>query len=593
MIRAASAKPLCRFTALWTLSLLGGSRAWAAPPDNQPTSTPASQAAAVPELSYTVELLPGLPRSVRITLATQAPHTGDYVLAAQPHWGGQQNAEREIHDLRVRGAAGRLLSATPDAQAPHRFRINAAPDEPLQAQWELRAGDEDRLAAGGNVYRPILRDDLFHWIPEIGLLVPDWCDDEQPATIQLHWRGFDQPGWTVVSSFGVGTESRTLRTTPGAFRHGIFVAGHIRVEQRDIRGGRLAVATYGTDWDFNDPDWADLVEKVVRVEREFFNDFSDEFFLVTLVPSGQRNPNSISLGGTGLTNAFALFSLPGLSFAENGPYRGRVLHLLAHEYFHNWNGDRIRRAEPEELLYWFSEGFTDFYAARLLYNAGLQTAEQWLGQTNADLRTYWLSPVRNESAERIRQDFWKSSDVRDLPYKRGSAVALAIDWEIRRRTDGKKSLDDLMRELLAAARAGEKVSPDNLMSRIAKWTSADFAGRIRAVVEQGATLELPHDLFSPALTFDMCESAPFTPGFDVDASVKDKKIQGVAAGSTAERAGLRDGQAVLGASIYTGNTDKPIKIKISDDGGTREIEFLPRGPVTRIPCLRMEKPPKF
>ncbi len=283
-----------------------------------------------------------------------------------------------------------------------------------------------------------------------------------------------------------------------------------------------------------------------------------------------------------------------MSLEVGSPRRLRTLHLLAHEYFHTWNGRKISQEEPGELTYWFSEGFTDFYAARLLYNAGLITPEQWIETVSEDLAAYFISPVRTASAEKIRAEFWKDRDVQQLPYKRGSAVALVIDWEMRKRSDGRRGLNDFMRETLALSRErGEKVSNDRLFQRIAAWTSAEFAAAMRGVVEEGKLLDLPADLFSPALKIEMREQATYAPGFDVTASVRDKRATGVQAGGAAATAGLRDGMQIVGMSIYGGDPNRLIELTVRDGENTQQIKFMPRGPSVTMPVLQLVSPPKF
>jgi hypothetical protein len=65
------------------------------------------------------------------------------------------------------------------------------------------------------------------------------------------------------------------------------------------------VATRGK-WNFTDEEFAGLVEKIVLATREFWNDFEQPYFLVTLLPI-ESDPQSKSIGGTGLINSFATF----------------------------------------------------------------------------------------------------------------------------------------------------------------------------------------------------------------------------------------------------------------------------------------------
>ena len=179
-----------------------------------------------------------------------------------------------------------------------------------------------------------------------------------------------EAGWKVASSFSVEPEEASdATTTIHDFCQAVFLAGELRLLRRDIHGAPLWIAIAGTDWGFTDEAFADTAAKVVAAQRGFFADYAWPYFLISVIPVGRYNPRSTSKGGTGLTNSFAIFMTPktGLALDEDG--RG-VPWLLSHELFHLWNGHRYRLEEPDQLGYWFSEGFTDYYARRLLLRAG-------------------------------------------------------------------------------------------------------------------------------------------------------------------------------------------------------------------------------
>lgn len=534
-------------------------------------------------VAYTLELAPG--PALRITLRVKGEADGSSHFAMAPDWGGIENCQRFVHDLTVSDAAGNPL---PAAATEHGWDVTHSPGAPLVARYELRPAERDPLAQFRTHYEPVIRDGLFHVIGETGFIYPEWLENAGPIDVTLKWEGFDAAGWKTVSSF----DTPSARIPLQQFRHGIFIAGKVRIHDRDIRGGRLRVAIIGDDWAFEDPEFVDLVQKIVTVEREFMNDFADPYFLVTLVPTGPRaSPQSVSMGGTGLTNCFALFLAPGSAVGPGTPHRDHVLRLLAHEYFHNWNGGAIHMEDPEQLVYWFSEGFTDFYASRLLRTAGLIDGPAWTRRLNETIQNLWLSPVAREPAETIRREFWTRPDVQQLPYLRGEVVALVIDEEIRRVSGGEKSLDDFIREVLADARKGEKVQTESLVARIAKWTSPEFAQSIRRIVVDGEMPDPPRRLSDPVVVRVDSATYRYDSGFDVDASLASRVISGVRAGSPAHAAGLRDGQKVEGASIHRGNPDKEITLKVSENGERKEIRYWPRGAPVTIPVYQPASAP--
>jgi predicted metalloprotease with PDZ domain len=214
------------------------------------------------------------------------------------------------------------------------------------------------------------------------------------------------------------------------------------------------------------------------------------------VPDDRKDRHS--LGGTALTDSFALYLSKEYTLAPGSDDEGRVAQLLAHEYFHRWNGGKIGLEKPEELGYWWSEGFTDFFARRILLRCGLLDPPAYVRRVNESLENYWKSPVRHEPNARIAAGFWKRRDFADLPYRRGDLVALLLDHEIRATTNGERSLDDFFRETLQRVRdRGESCSTDHLLELAAEWTSDGFAESLRHLIVDGADVELAEDLGAP------------------------------------------------------------------------------------------------
>ena len=79
------------------------------------------------------------------------------------------------------------------------------------------------------------------------------------------------------------------------------------------------------------------------------------------------------------------------------------LSLVAHEYFHTWNGKRIRpkelgpfdyRKEATTNMLWLVEGLTSFMDDLFVYRSGLCTLEEYLDIQRKNLERYWRIPGR-------------------------------------------------------------------------------------------------------------------------------------------------------------------------------------------------------
>ncbi len=146
----------------------------------------------------------------------------------------------------------------------------------------------------------------------------------------------------------------------------------------------------------------------------------------------------------------------------------KFLGLASHEYFHLWNGKRIRPAEfvPHELdreVYtrqlWIVEGVTSYFDDMALLRSGLVTIDSYLELLARTLTSVYRTAGRlRQTLEEASFDAWikhyrpdeNSPNANVSYYTKGAMVALALDLETRLRTEGRVSLDDIMRALWQA-----------------------------------------------------------------------------------------------------------------------------------------------
>jgi predicted metalloprotease with PDZ domain len=519
---------------------------------------------------YALELLePETPFvGIGVEVTGDADGTSEFALAEG--WAGIAEAGADLELVEARGAHDVLES---ERLATYRWSVRHAPGEALSLTFELRPTRHRASSGPPEYYLPILEPGLLHVLGAQALPAPEHLDGGEERAITLAWRGFQEAGWRTISSFGAEDELTTTRPLD-VFRHALFLAGDLRLHERRLASGALWLALSGA-WSFPDEELVALAERIVLLEREFFGGRGRPYYLISLIPVGTGGGSS--WGGTGLTDSFALFMTPenGLGLDEGG---GGVPWLLAHEHFHEWNGHVIRLAQPEQLGYWFSEGFTDFYTRRLLARGGLLSPAQELAAWNRRLAAYCANPERYAPAERVREAFWSVREVGELPYQRGDLIALLADHAIRSRSQGERSLDDVMRALVAHAEAGAgPFTSAELLAAIGELAGPESQAQLRAWALDGIEPPFPPDLGAPELRLVPHDVPSFDTGFDHEASLASGTVSGVRAGGPAERAGLRDGMRLAGWSVTQGEVDRPIEIRVREGTSLRTLSYLPHG----------------
>ena len=128
--------------------------------------------------------------------------------------------------------------------------------------------------------------------------------------------------------------------------------------------------------------------------------------------------------------------------------------LVGHEVFHAWP---IKFKEQE---YWFSEGFTEYYSHVASARLGFTSESDFI--KNLERVCEWYLSQQGELS--IREAGKNKSSYGGLVYQGGSLIALALDVQIRERTQNQKSLDDVMKQMYREFGAtGETYTMDDVV----------------------------------------------------------------------------------------------------------------------------------
>ena len=291
------------------------------------------------------------------------------------------------------------------------------------------------------------------------------------------------------------------------------------------------------------------------------------------------------------------------------------LGLVSHEYFHTWNVKRMKPAlfapydltrETHTSLLWIFEGFTSYYDDLFLARTGLATERQYLGLLARTADDVLAGAGRHtQSVAESSFDAWtkyyrqdeNASNAIVSYYKKGSLVGLCLDLLIRRKSDGKASLDDAMRLMWRRygrdfyAGGGTGLAEDAFPALVREATGVDVGDRIRRWAYGTEELPLATLLKPFGLAFRLVPQRT-GPSLGVRvASGGETRLASVGTGGAAHRAGLSAGDvlvAIDGLRVGPGRLDA--LLARYQPGDTIEVVAF-RGDVLQIRNVVLEAAP--
>ena len=305
----------------------------------------------------------------------------------------------------------------------------------------------------------------------------------------------------------------------------------------------------------------------------------------------------------------------------------RFLGLCSHEYFHLWNVKRIKplvlqqadlSTEVYTRLLWAFEGITSYYDDLALVRSGRVDAEGYL-QLLAETITRVvrcsgrLKQTLSDSSFDAWTKFYKQDENSPNAiisyYTKGALVALLLDLTIRQRTEGEKSLDDLMFALWEGhGRSGVGVDESGIEHLAQQVTGLDLHDFFDATLRSTAELDLERALTSVGVGYrlrpargpqdqgglrkdDDKQTGPSAVlGIRHELQGNDLRVTHVFDGGAAQQAGLSAGDIILAVDgirvpvdgadklLYGLPPDARVSIHVFRRDELLEFELQPRPP---------------
>ncbi|MEW6765812.1 MAG: peptidase M61 [Pseudomonadota bacterium] len=432
---------------------------------------------------------------------------------------------------------------------------------PLTLRWRVHAHELSvRTAHLDSLWG--FADGAALWLRPLGL-------ERLPCRVELlrsgsrfarDWRAAIMLPPEAVDEAGYGSyqadDFEALLDAPVAF-------GPLRELRFDVRGVPHRFAWLGRvefDQALLAADLARACESVIGLFGEAPPPFPRYLFLALVTGDGYGGLEHRE--GTALLCHRGHFPVPGED-GRSAAYR-EFLGLCTHEYLHAWLVKRIRpvalmpgpsgalplQGEAYTRLLWLFEGWTSYYDDLLLARAGLISPEEYLDTFTTTMSRVRRAPGRLRlSLEHSSLTAWTRLYKADenTPnagvsyYTKGALFAWVLDVELRRRSEGRTSLDDLLRALWREhGLTGRGVREEELEAWFADVAGVALADLFEAGLR--GTDELPLEAVSAALGLELDwgreRDAPWL-GAEVRTGPRGEALIGtVYTGAAAERAGL-------------------------------------------------------
>lgn len=403
--------------------------------------------------------------ALQVRLETTGDADGTTDIRLPSRFGAARHLYRGISRLRC--ASGHPVVQSPDSLS---WLVQHPPGATLVMTYEVQQNWPGEHPDLRTMYHPRIGSDHFYALGAAVFAVP-WSEDGY--SLVFTWNNFP-PDWHVHCSLGPlndTTMSVSFSSPDARWLEALFTGGlGWRTYTTFIQERPVTLVLRGDRWAFSDRLVLQTLHDIVACQRGYWNDFGIPFYSVTLIPMAEE-AGYLTYVGTGLINSFVTFAAPVEGFTLD-----ELSRLFYHELMHHWIGNEIRNGgAPDDMQFaWFSEGFTEYCALMAPLQGGLVDSANFVQVVNERFFTgLWTLAGNNLPNSLVAERFFTEAAAHELPYLRGFVFAWYLDRLIEKKSNRKRSLQLVLRDLLAWYRHPERsISThfDELMRVLSKET---------------------------------------------------------------------------------------------------------------------------
>jgi len=379
-------------------------------------------------------------------------------------WAGADRLERTVSEVRIEGARMQHRRGT--------LRLRHRRGAPIRLTYRVRQDYAGPPHVGERPYRPSTLPDGFTLI---GWTVFARVTGREHDPVSFRW-GPSVGAWRYASDLdsrgGEATDFETLADSV------LVGAPGLRLVERETGHGPVRIAVRGS-WRFSPEDLADRFVTIGKAAADFWGDEGQPTFLALAPLAGP--PAAPAQSGLGLGDGVAVWLTRDQDLDQ-------ASHVLIHEQLHAWMPARVGgvgAGRAEVLDFWFSEGFTDFYAYRMALRLGLITPEAYIAALDRALVLQARHPAGLTNAAVARR-FFSDPAAAGFPYHQGLLLAFILDDRLRALSRGQADLDDVV----LAMRSGQGPAPRRLIAAFGELGGGNIEADLHQHVDLGRPIRL-------------------------------------------------------------------------------------------------------
>jgi predicted metalloprotease with PDZ domain len=383
------------------------------------------------EISYTLSIDKNDPKLAKVEVSFVPK---DDILYMNP--GGNQLPKRWatfVHNLKVSDEKGNavLVEELPDAK----WKMDLRQKQKVILSYEIKLDHENYKWSGGIDGVAFARDWGVFYAGRTLLIFngEGWKNINVEFKIPENWK-VTTP-WEIVknkaNSFRVNNLSQLANSL-------IFAGTHEEVSVKR-KNFELVFALGGDEVIAEKEEFKNLAEGVLDYYIDLMGGVPNP------APDNKFKKAVVIINTADATDEEVIGNNISILVEKNGDKTSKMFSrfIFAHEFFHLWNGKSFSPVNDETE--WFKEGFTNYYTLKALHYVGFLNDKSYLEVLSS---LFYQRYVNDDGVGKISMT--KGEEKHDhwgLIYSGGMFIGITQDMIIRKATNNRKSLDDLMKYL--------------------------------------------------------------------------------------------------------------------------------------------------